>query len=57
METVKIGYSAMSNISFHGVVDTEIPVDEWHEMSAEEQDEVIAEVQNELVDLWVEDGA
>jgi hypothetical protein len=54
-DTVKLGYSSSSNISFQGQIDTMIPREEWDEMSEKEQDEIIQESVNELVDIWVED--
>lgn len=53
--TVKIGYESSNNASFKGMVDTGIHVKVWRGMSAEEQDEIVQEVVNELVDVWVED--
>jgi hypothetical protein len=55
METVKIGYAAMSNISFKGEVDTDIPRDEWDDMSQTDQDEIISQTLNDLVDTWIVD--
>lgn len=51
--TVKFGYGSSKNISFHGFVDTEIDLEDWNEMSWEEQASVEFEVLNELVELWV----
>src|SRR5690606_9360837 len=53
--TVKIGYESNNNASFKGMVDTGIHVKVWRGMSAEEQDEIVQEVVNGLVDVWVED--
>ena len=51
MTTVKLRYSASSNITFHGEIDTQIERQEWEEMSQKEQDEIISDVLFELIDI------
>lgn len=51
-DTIKLRYSASSNITFRGEIDTGISREEWGEMSEEEQAEVIQDVAAELVDIW-----
>lgn len=56
-DTVKIGYSAFSNITFRGEYDTGIPREEWDEMDEKGQWETMNELLTQDVDLWVkEDG-
>lgn len=52
-DTVKLRYSSSANISFRGELDTMIPVEDWAEMSSEEQDEVIGQMLNDLVEISV----
>lgn len=52
-ETIKITYSAPSNITFHGEIDTEISREEWAEMSQEDQAEVIDGRIGELLDIGI----
>jgi hypothetical protein len=51
-ETVVLNYSAMSNITFHGEVDTGIPRSEWDEMDMVEQDQEMARILFDLVEIW-----
>lgn len=53
--TVSFGYESPYNSSFHGVIVTEIPVEMWRKMTADEQDEVVEDILSDLVDIWVED--
>ncbi len=46
------GYSASSNISFRGTVETEIDLVDWKEMSSEEQNQIMDEVVYDLIDVW-----
>jgi hypothetical protein len=50
-DTVKLKYSASSNISFRGEIDTGIPREEWAEMGDEEKDAIITEQLHALVDI------
>jgi hypothetical protein len=52
-ETIKLTYSAPSNITFHGEIDTGISPQDWAEMSQENQNEVIQEYVNELVNIGI----
>lgn len=52
-ETIKIRYSAFSNITFKGELDTGIPVTEWIRMSELTKDNVLAEELFNLVDFYV----
>lgn len=54
-ETIKITYSAPSNITFRGEIDTEISVDEWKGMSAEEQASVVDDCIGELLDVGIKE--
>lgn len=51
MATVKLRYSAPSNITFHGVIDTRIEREDWREMTWREQDDVTAQLLFNLVDI------
>lgn len=53
MATVKIGYSAFSNISFRGIWDTGIERAEWDEMPEKEHNEIFNEILNELITIEV----
>lgn len=55
VRTVSFGYESPYNNSFRGVIETEIPVEVWRKMTADEQDEVVEDILNDLVDIWVED--
>lgn len=56
-DTVKLGYSSMRNISFKGVIDTEVSREQWDEMTDAEKDEEITDALFYLVDIWeIEDG-
>lgn len=50
-ETQKLRYGAASNISFHGIYDTEIPKSEWEQMTMVEQDRVYYDALDYLVEL------
>lgn len=52
-ETIKIRYSAPSNITFHGEIDTKITREEWAETSQKEQAEVIDDYTAGLLDIGV----
>lgn len=52
-ETIKLRYSALSNITFHGEIDTDIPVSEWKAMSSQDQAEVIEEAIGEIIEIGV----
>lgn len=52
-ETIKITYSAPSNITFRGEIDTDISREEWAEMSQKEQAEVIDDRIGELLDIGI----
>ena len=54
MATVKFGYGAASNITFHGTYDTGIEHEDWDEMSNDERDAVEIQALFDLVELWVE---
>ena len=55
-DTVKLRYSAASNISFHGKYDTGITREDWDEMSWSERDDVITDALYYLVDIdWVDE--
>jgi hypothetical protein len=54
MGTVKFGYAAASNISFRGVRDSGVAREDWDEMTGPEQDEVLADVLFDLVEIWEE---
>lgn len=49
--TIKIRYSAPSNITFHGCMDTGILESDWAQMTSEEQDWVVLEELCNLLDL------
>lgn len=51
-ETVKFRYSAASNYSFRGEVDSGVFRSDWDEMTDAEQQQVYTEVIFGLVDLW-----
>lgn len=51
MATVKFRYSASSNISFHGEIDSEIEREDWDAMSEKERQEVFTETVFELVEI------
>lgn len=53
--TVSFGYESPYNNSFHGVIETGIPVEAWRKMAADEQDAVVENILSDLVDVWVED--
>jgi len=52
-ETVKITYSAPSNITFHGEVDTGMTKEEWAEAGQEGQAEIIDATIADLLDVGV----
>lgn len=54
--TVRFGYGSSKNITFHGYVETDIELEDWDNMSWEEQAGVEFEIMNELVELWVDRG-
>ena len=54
MSTVKLKYSAMSNITFHGEIDSHVEWDEWREMDHSQRVEILAEALFELVDIDAE---
>jgi hypothetical protein len=51
---VMLGYESSRNISFHGEEETGYTWGEWREMTTAERDEVIANVADELVDVYVQ---
>lgn len=51
--TIKLAYSAPSNINFRGEIDTEIPAEDWQEMSPDEQASVIDDCVGELIEIGV----
>lgn len=51
MPNVKFRYSAASNISFKGTVDSGIDWEDWKEMKGREQEEVEGSVLRNLIDL------
>lgn len=53
-DTVKFGYGAASNITFHGTYDTGIEREDWDEMSNDERESVETQALYDLVELWVE---
>ncbi len=52
-DTIKFGYSASSNISFNGEIDTGITREEWAQMSEKEQDQEMDQAIYGLVDIYV----
>lgn len=50
-DTVKMHYSAFSNISYHGEWDTCIDRQDWNEMSDTEKQEVIIQLVFEDIDV------
>lgn len=54
-DTVILHYSASSNISFRGELDTGISKAEWAEMSDEEQNQAIEDEVFNLIDIWAEE--
>lgn len=54
-DTVKLSYAASSNITFRGDYDTGYTREEWDDLTAPEQNEVITDALYYLVDIWVED--
>lgn len=54
-DTVKIHYSASSNLSFHGEIDTEIPREKWKKMTDAERDAAVDEEIYNLIDVSVEE--
>lgn len=55
MTTVKLQYSASSNSSFRGEIDTQLSPGEWAELGPVGQDNFMQTELNSLVDIWVED--
>jgi hypothetical protein len=55
MKTKKFRYSSPANISFRGVLDTGVELDEWDAMLANEQNEHLAELVFDRL-LWLEDA-
>lgn len=55
MSTVKLRYSAMSNITFHGVIDTRVSWEEWRGMDHRQQGEIMTEALFDLVDIGPEE--
>ncbi len=53
--TVKLRYGAWSNITFHGVIDTEVEREDWEEMTMQEQNDVMSEALFRIVDVDVID--
>lgn len=51
MSTVKLKYSAMSNITFHGEVETHVSWEEWREMDHRQRGEIMTDALFELVDI------
>lgn len=54
-KTVRFGYSASSNISFHGEIETGITREDWEAMSEAERDREMDEAIYGLVDIYVKD--
>lgn len=52
-DTVKLRYSSPKNISFHGEMDLNIPVEDWAEMSEAERNRAIDDVIYEIIDVSV----
>lgn len=55
-DTIKFGYSASSNITFRGEIDTGITREEWEAMSKKEQEQELDEAIYGLVDIYVMDA-
>jgi hypothetical protein len=54
-DTVKLGYTAFSNISYEGEWDTGISREEWDEMTDNEREEEITQIVFNDIDVWVKD--
>lgn len=54
-DNIKLHYSSGANITFNGVIETNVSREEWAEMSGAEKDEFITEEMCNLVDVWVEE--
>lgn len=54
-KAVVVRVGMMSNISVNETVDTGYSPEEWEEMSAKEQNQVIEEIVWDLVDVWTEE--
>jgi len=54
-ENMVFGYSSSQNISFHGHFDSGYTVEEWNQMSEEQQSKVAEEIfwDANLIDFWV----
>lgn len=55
MSTVKLNYSAMSNITFHGVIDSGVDWEDWRDMDHQQRYKVCADALFDLVDIDAED--
>lgn len=53
MAKIQFGYDSSENVSFHGVVESDIEDSEWDEMTQEEQTEEMTQALWELVDMYV----
>lgn len=51
MPTVKFRYSAPSNISFKGQIDSRVEEEDWEEMSNAEREQVESDLLHKLIDL------
>lgn len=55
MSTVRFGYSASSNITFKGIVDSGIEREDWDDMTEDEKNNVFGETLFQLVEIWEEE--
>ena len=55
MSTVKLKYSAMSNITFHGEINSHYTWEEWRELDDHQRREVLTDALFALVDIDAEE--
>lgn len=52
MGNIRFHYSSSKNITFNGVIETNIPAEEWAAMAEKDQENFLAEELFELVQIY-----